>query len=55
VRFILVLAARLARGDDDARGEVREPDSALRLVDVLAAGAARPKGVNLAFPQQVFI
>lgn len=32
-----------------------EADSALSLVDVLAAGATRTKGINLAFAQQVFI
>jgi hypothetical protein len=48
-----MLAARLAGDDDDSGRQVREPDGALRLVDVLAAGAARPEGVNLAFAQQV--
>lgn len=32
-----------------------ETHGALCLVDVLAAGAARTKGINLAFAQQVFI
>jgi len=53
--FIPMLAAILAAGDDHARRPVREPDGALRLVDVLAAGAARAKSVNLALPQQLII
>ena len=54
-RFIALLAALLAAGDDHARRSVRETDGALRLVDVLPPGAARAKRVNLAFAQQVFV
>jgi len=48
-RFVPMLAAILAAGDDHARWPVREPDGALRLIDVLAAGAARAESVNLTF------
>ena len=54
-RLVLVLAARLARGDNLTGRQVCEPDSALGLVDVLAAGATRTEGVNLAFTQKVFV
>ena len=53
--FILVLAALCARGDDNTRRQVFEPDGAFCFVDMLAAGAARPEGVNLAFAQQLFV
>lgn len=55
VRFVLVLAALCAGGDDDAGGQVFEPDGAFRLVDMLATGAARTESIHQAFPQQVFI
>ena len=54
-RFILVLAALLLGRHDDARRQMFKPDGALRLVDVLASGAARTKGINLTFPQQLII
>src|SRR5688572_16844783 len=54
-RFILVLAALLPGGNDDARRQVPEADGRFRLVDVLASGAARTEGIDLAFSQQVFI
>lgn len=54
-RFIPMLAALLLRGDDQTGGQVFEPDCRFRLVDVLASWAARAEGVNLAFPQQVFV
>ena len=47
--LITMLAAVLAAGDDHTRWPVREPDGALRLIDVLAAGAARAESVNLTF------
>lgn len=53
--FILMLAALFARGDDETRWQVFEPDGAFRLVDMLAAWPARPEGVYLAFPQQIFV
>jgi hypothetical protein len=34
---------------------MREANRAFSLVDVLAAGAARTKGVDLAFAQEIFI
>lgn len=34
---------------------MREPDGALRFINVLAAGAARAKGINLAFSEQFFV
>src|SRR5918993_632880 len=53
--MIQTLAALLATGDHYARRQVREPDGALRLVNVLAARPARAEGINLALAQQVFI
>lgn len=38
---VLVLAAAVLHGDDDAAGHVRQAHGAVGLVDVLAAGAAR--------------
>ena len=46
-----MLAPQLARGNDDARRQMSEPDRRLCLVDVLAAGAAGTEGLNLTFPQ----
>ena len=34
---------------------MRQPDGALSLVNVLAAGAAGTKGIDRAFAQQVFV
>ena len=38
-RLVLMLAPQLARGNDDTRTQMSEPDSRFCLVDVLAAGA----------------
>jgi hypothetical protein len=53
--LVLMLAALLAGSDDDAGGQVLEPNGALRLVNVLTSGAARTKGVNFTFSQQVCV
>src|SRR5690606_9636426 len=45
-RAVLVLAPLLLAGDHDARRDVGDPDRRLGLVDVLAAGAARPERVD---------
>ena len=50
-----MLAPLLLGSDDDAGRQMRETDGAFCLVYVLAAGAARTKGINLAFAQQVFV
>jgi hypothetical protein len=50
-----VLAALLAAVDDDAGGGVPEADPGLDLVDVLAAGAARAEGLDLALAQQLIV
>ena len=44
---VLVLAALVLAGDDDARGSVRQAHRRFGLVDVLAAGAARTVDVHL--------
>ena len=54
-RFIPVLAALLATSHDQTGGQVFEPHCAFRLVDVLAAWAARTKGVALTLSQQFFV
>ncbi len=45
--LILMLAAFILAGDDDARGDVRDAHGGIRLVDVLAARAARAVRVCL--------
>jgi hypothetical protein len=53
--LITMLAAFLLSSDDDAGRQMPEPHGAFGFVDVLAARAARAKGIDLAFPQQVFV
>lgn len=50
-----MLAALLPGSDDDAGRQVPEPNRALRLVNVLTSGAARTKGINFTFSQQVCV
>ena len=50
-----MLAALLLGSNHDTGRQMREAHGAFCLVDVLAAGAARTKSINVAFPQQVFI
>lgn len=50
-----MLTAFLLRRGDDPGWQMPEAYGALCLVDVLAARAARTKGINLAFAQQIFI
>lgn len=50
-----MLAALLPGSDDDAGRQVPEPNGALSLVDVLTSGAARTKGINFTFSQQVCV
>ena len=45
---VLVLRALLLHEDDDAARHVRDADGRFGLVDVLAAGALRAHGVDLA-------
>jgi hypothetical protein len=53
--LVSMLAAFFLRGDDQTGRQMPETDSALRLVYMLASGAARTEGLYLALAQQRFI
>lgn len=50
---VLELAARLARGHGDARGNMRHAHRGIRGVHTLAARALRPKHLHLAVPRKL--
>src|SRR2546428_67613 len=54
-RLIPVLAAFLLRGDDGSRSRVPQTHGAFSLVDMLASGPARSKGLDHALTQQLFV
>ncbi len=52
---VSVLAPLVARGDDDARRDVRKADPALRRVLMLSPGSPRSKGIDPALGEQGII
>jgi hypothetical protein len=53
--FVSILASFFLRSNCDAGREVPQPNSTLRLIDVLTSWPTRAERFDFAFPQQIFV
>ncbi len=53
--LVLVLAALGLAGDDESGGSMAEPDRGFATVDVLSAGSAGAKGLDVALGEEIVV